>query len=55
VWSGKTVVGTLVVEDMLMIAEEEVEDYKELEVVVTENRSRFDGAGARKVSSVRSG
>jgi len=55
VWSGETVVKALVVEDVLVIAEEEVEDCEELEVVVTENGSRFDGAGARKVSSVGSG
>jgi hypothetical protein len=55
VWSGETVVEALVVEDVLVIAEEEVEDCEELEVVVTENGSRFDGAGARKVSSVGSG
>jgi hypothetical protein len=49
VCSGETVVEELVAEDVLVINDEE------LEVVVTENGSRFDGAGARKVSSVGSG
>jgi hypothetical protein len=49
VWSNETAVEELVVEDVLVITEEE------LEVVVTENGSRFDGAVARKVSSVGSG
>jgi hypothetical protein len=43
------------VEDVLVVDEEEVEDCEELEVVVTENGSRFDGAGVRKVLSVGSG
>ena len=48
-WSDETAVEELVVEDVLVITEEE------LEVVVTKNGSRFDRAGARKVSSVGSG